>query len=93
MKHQMYQGEAYEQSCADGGECNAKDGRVCKGFLIEDVNGDMFILTPSINYGDPHFGNMLQYYYSFKVKPKSVKKIGKVRDIAKFAMTEYSREK
>ena len=91
MDYIMYQGEAYEQSCADGACCNAKDGRIVKGFLIENIKGEVFILTPSINYGDPDYGNMLQHFYSFKVKPESVKKINEIKDISEFAMQEYSR--
>jgi hypothetical protein len=92
MKYIMYQGEAYEQSC-EGGTCNAKDGRIIKGFLIKNVNGEVFILTPSLDYGDPDFKNMLQHFYPFKVKPKSVKKMCKIKDINKFAMQEYRRDK
>lgn len=89
MKYNMYKGEAFEQSCADGAECNAKDGRIVKGFLIANVNGEHFILKPSINYGDPDFGNMLQHFSSFKVKPETVKKIKSTKKINDFAMDQY----
>ena len=93
MKYIMYQGNAYEQKGATGGLCNAKDGELVKGFLIKNAIGEVFILTPTIDYGDPHFGNVLQYFYTQRVKPDSVKKIGATKDISEFAMEEYSRSK
>jgi hypothetical protein len=87
----MYQGETYKQSCSDGACCNAKDGKIVRGFLIENVKGGVFILTPTINYGDHDYGNMLQYFYSYKVKPNSVKKISNTKHLGEFAMQEYSR--
>ncbi len=91
MKHTMYQGEAYEQRGASGGLCNAKAGEIVRGFLIKNAIGEMFILTPTINYGDQDFGNVMQYFYTHKVKPDSVKKIRKTKSIPDFAMAEYSR--
>ena len=89
----MYQGEANEQKGASGGLCNAKSGRLVRGFLIQNALGEMFILTPTIDYGDVYNGNVLQYFYTHKVKPDSVKKIKKVKDIAKFATAQYGRDR
>ncbi len=90
MKYAMHQGETVKQWASEG-TSNAEDGQIVRGFLIENVIGEVFILTPTINYGDPHFGNVLQYFYTFRVKPGSVKKISEIKALDKFAMKEYSR--
>lgn len=93
MKYIMYKGEAFEQKGAFGELCNAKDGEIVKGFLIVNTNGEHFILTPTIDYGDCDYNNMLQFFYSHKVKPKTVKKIKGTKKISDFAFEQYARKR
>jgi hypothetical protein len=50
-----------------------KHGEIVKGWLIENVFGQCYILVPTPDYGDPDFGNVMQYFYEYEVYPDSVR--------------------